>query len=101
MICDENKLDDKGCLGSPDLIVEILSPGNSSKEMRIKKELYESTGVREYWIVFPENQTIAQYVLNETAQKYDNTTLYSTDETIQSAIFPFFKLVLKDIFNSI
>src|ERR1700733_7887807 len=41
VICDENKLDEKGCCGAPDLIVEILSPGNSKKEVRLKYELYE------------------------------------------------------------
>ncbi|MDZ7877198.1 MAG: Uma2 family endonuclease [Saprospiraceae bacterium] len=48
IICDENKLDDKGCIGAPDLIVEILSPSNSTKEMQTKKDLYAETGVREY-----------------------------------------------------
>src|SRR5215217_1614082 len=51
IICDESKLDDRGCLGAPDLIVEILSPGNSRKEMDNKFELYEECGVREYWLV--------------------------------------------------
>lgn len=48
IICDLTKLDDKGCLGAPDFIVEILSPGNSSKEMKTKKLLYEENAVREY-----------------------------------------------------
>ena len=56
IICDETKLDDKGCIGAPDLIVEILSPGNSTKEMRTKKDLYAETGVREYWIIDPEHE---------------------------------------------
>ena len=51
VICDLTKLDDRGCLGAPDLIVEILSPGNSTREMKIKKELYAESGVKEYWIV--------------------------------------------------
>lgn len=55
VICDESKLDTRGCLGAPDLVIEILSPGNSKKEMRLKKLLYEENAVREYWIVDPEH----------------------------------------------
>ena len=58
IICDENKLDDKGCIGAPDLVIEILSSGNSSKEMKYKFDLYEEAGVLEYWIVNPENKTL-------------------------------------------
>ncbi|GAB2632597.1 hypothetical protein GCM10027035_28700 [Emticicia sediminis] len=49
VICDLDKLDDAGCVGVPDLIVEILSPGNSRKEMKEKFEVYEENGVKEYW----------------------------------------------------
>src|SRR4051794_27582693 len=49
VICDETKLDERGCCGAPDLVVEILSPGNSRKEIRLKHELYEEAGVKEYW----------------------------------------------------
>jgi Uma2 family endonuclease len=48
VICDKDKLDDRGCLGAPDLIIEILSPGNSKKEMDIKFDIYEENGVKEY-----------------------------------------------------
>ncbi|MDG6324058.1 Uma2 family endonuclease [Glaesserella parasuis] len=63
VICDSNKLDEKGCIGAPDLIVEILSPGNSKREMKDKYELYQEQGVSEYWIVRPEEQHIQIYVL--------------------------------------
>ena len=53
VICDPSKLDDKGCFGAPDLIVEILSPSNSRVELQNKFELYEEFGVREYWIIHP------------------------------------------------
>jgi len=64
VICDETKLDSRGCCGAPDLVVEILSPGNSKKEIRLKQELYEEAGVKEYWIVYPEEQSIAVLLLN-------------------------------------
>lgn len=63
IICDPNKLDDKGCIGAPDWIIEILSPGNSKKELNEKYRLYEENGVQEYWIVHPNDQTIAVFEL--------------------------------------
>ena len=65
IVCDLEKLDDKGCLGAPDLIVEILSPGNSKKEMVNKRNLYEENGVREYWIIAPESEMLTQLVLQK------------------------------------
>ena len=58
IICDKNKLDTKGCLGAPDFIIEILSLGNSKREMKIKFELYEESVVREYWLVYPYEESI-------------------------------------------
>ncbi len=65
VICDRSKLDERGCIGAPDLIVEILSPGNSRKEMRDKYELYQEAGVTEYWVVFPSEQVLQRYILDE------------------------------------
>lgn len=65
VICDLSKLDDRGCNGAPDLIIEILSPGNSRTEMKDKFELYQEAGVLEYWIVSPIEKTIQVWMLNE------------------------------------
>ena len=65
VICDKNKLDTKGCIGAPDLIVEIISPGNSRRELKDKYEIYQEAGVKEYWIVNPLEKTINIYSLNE------------------------------------
>lgn len=65
VICDLSKLDDRGCNGAPDLIIEILSPGNSRTEMKDKFELYQEAGVLEYWIVSPIEKTIQVWKLNE------------------------------------
>ena len=61
VICDLGKLDERGCLGAPDLIVEILSPGNSSREMKVKKNIYEEAGVLEYWIIDPNQENLVRY----------------------------------------
>ena len=68
VICDPSKLDDRGCNGAPDLIIEILSPGNSRTEMRDKFELYQEAGVLEYWIANPTEKMIQVFRLNEHGQ---------------------------------
>jgi len=65
VICDPGKLDDRGCIGAPDLIIEILSPGNSRTEMKDKFELYQEAGVLEYWVVSPIERTIQVWKLTE------------------------------------
>jgi Uma2 family endonuclease len=65
VICDASKLDDRGCNGVPDLIVEILSPGNSRTEMKDKFELYQEAGVLEYWVVSPVEKNIQIWTLDE------------------------------------
>ena len=61
VVCSNNKLDDKGCKGAPDWIIEITSPSNAEHDYIIKLYKYQSAGVREYWIVDPKDQTITVY----------------------------------------
>jgi Uma2 family endonuclease len=98
IVCDKDKLDEQGCIGAPDLIVEILSKGNSRKEMRTKYDLYEENGVKEYWIVFPYEEVLQQFVLNEQ-NKYVLHRSYVTDESVQSVIFPDMLLPLAKVFE--
>jgi len=65
VICDPVKLDERGCLGPPDWIIEILSPGNTSHDTKAKFDLYEENGVQEYWIVFPGEKNVAVYALED------------------------------------
>jgi len=58
VICDKSKLTDEGCLGAPDLVVEIISPYTSKKDIKEKYDLYEREGVREYWIVYPGDRAV-------------------------------------------
>ena len=70
VICDPRKLDKKGCIGAPDLIIEILSPGNTRKEMRDKYQVYEENGVKEYWLIHPDEKTIQIFRLNNEGIYY-------------------------------
>lgn len=64
IVCDPAKLDDAGCLGTPDTIIEVLSKGNVDRDINEKFSLYEESGVPEYWIVSPGEKTVTCYVLN-------------------------------------
>jgi Uma2 family endonuclease len=98
VICDHSKLDDKGAIGAPDLIIEILSPGNSQTEMKNKFEVYEENGVREYWIVDPANEVVWAYILNDKG-KYIGLHPFTLEDELTSYVFPDFKLNVADIFK--
>lgn len=98
VICDPDKLDERGCVGAPDLIIEILSPGNSKKEMREKFEVYEEAGVREYWLVNPLDNVVLVYVLNEVG-KYIGLAPVTEDQELRAAIFPELLIDLKEVFG--
>ena len=98
VVCDESKLDNRGCCGAPDLIVEILSPGNSKKEVRLKYELYEEAGVKEYWIIYPEEESIAVFLLDEKTNRYAGASIYASGENIASASINGFVINTNEIF---
>lgn len=74
IICDRNKLTDRGCTGAPDWIIEIVSPGNSSHDYIVKLNLYADADVREYWIVDPAKESIFVYYLEEANFKAEAHT---------------------------
>lgn len=71
VVCDSDKLNDKGCMGAPDWIIEIVSPGSRRMDYFIKLFKYQESGVREYWIVDPEKKCITVYdFANENIADY-------------------------------
>ena len=98
MICDPKKLDDKGCIGAPDRVVEILSPGNTHREMREKYEVYEEAGVKEYWLVNPLEKIVLIYVLNETGTFIGLQPL-TEEQTLETRLFPGLKINLGELFE--
>ncbi len=96
VFCDKTKIDEKGCLGAPDWIIEILSPGNSKKEVKVKYKLYEENGVREYWIVSPEYLSVTVYDLINDA--YVLRDVYFDGDTIPVGIFPSFSIDASRVF---
>ncbi|MDR1593358.1 MAG: Uma2 family endonuclease [Prevotellaceae bacterium] len=97
VICDPSKLDKDGCLGAPDLIVEILSPSTSGRDLNEKFRLYEATGVREYWIVFPDKDVLKVFILQNNG-KYNNGTVYVKKGKAPVHIFEGLSIDLKKLF---
>lgn len=98
VICDKSKLDDRGCLGAPDLVVEILSPGNNKKELLHKYKVYEEFGVKEYWVVSQSDQSILIYTLDDKG-KFQPSKIFTLSEEVGSSVLPGFVLKLDDVFE--
>ena len=94
VICDQKKRGHEGCRGAPDLVVEILSPSNTAIEMERKFRLYKKSGVREYWVVDPENKGLKIYNFSTPV----TATTYSDDDTVPVAIFPDLNVSLEKAF---
>ena len=97
VISDLEKLDIKGCIGAPDWIIEILSPGNTKKEMKEKFSLYEENGVREYWIVYPEYFQLQVFDLKD--DKFVWRSNYVKDDLIPVGIFEGFSININSMFR--
>ncbi len=88
VICDKSKLNDKGCSGAPDWIIEIISPSTSRIDYGVKLFKYRTAGVREYWIVNPVKKTVTVYDF----ENEEKTNQYDFDETIASCIYDDLKI---------
>ena len=98
VICNPEKLDDRGCIGPPDLIVEIISPGNSKREMKDKFEIYQESGVLEYWIVNPTEKMVQVYRRNETG-KYIGLQPFIEGDLLETPIVPGLQINLGEVFD--
>lgn len=100
VICDLNKLDDAGCIGAPDLIIEILSESTAKKDYNEKFNLYEENGVQEYWIANPATFTIEIYALtNNTYQLHGLFDKKNNDDVVTGKLFPELKVSLEEVFR--
>ncbi len=110
VICDSSKIIEKGCLGAPDLIVEILSPSTSKKDLNEKFQLYEKHGVKEYWVVDPGNKYIRVFHLltdDKKNGKYDDGTLIppadwrEKNNIAESVVLDGFQVDVKELLDSL
>lgn len=92
VICDGNKIHDKGCKGAPDWIIEVLSPSTASKDLVHKLRLYERYGVQEYWVVHPIDRVVMMWQLCADSGRYGAVLIEETQGTQTSALFPYLVL---------
>ena len=97
VVCNPDFLDEKGCNGAPDLIIEIISPSNSKHDSITKYQLYEEAGVSEYWLVYPFVKIVDVYHLQES--KYVLHRKYAEDDVIEVKTLPGLVVPLEEIFE--
>ena len=98
VVSDTEKLDNRGCVGAPDLIVEVLSTSTMKKDYNEKFNLYQENGVKEYWLVNPEMKGIQIFTLeNEEYDEYE--TFEEKEEIVTSKIFPELNFPMREIFE--
>lgn len=97
VICDLSKLDERGCAGAPDLVIEILSQSTAVKDIREKYALYERHQVKEYWVVHPGDKYVIIYNLDNTG-KFIRKNIYSGEDSLESSVLKDFQIEMKDIF---
>jgi Uma2 family endonuclease len=99
VVCDPSMLDEMGCVGAPDLIMEILSPGSNSKELKNKYEVYEESGVNEYWIIHPSEKTLLIYTLID--KRYVPSRLFTLGDKVKSKAINGFEMDLDEVFGDL
>ncbi len=99
VVCDPVKLDDAGCKGAPDLVVEILSPTTASKDLNEKYRLYEEHGVKEYWVVYPGENVLEIYELIDG--KYISRGKFVREDQVRSNVLKGLVLNLEDVFEEV
>lgn len=93
VICDKSKLDDRGCNGTPDLVVEIVSPSSQQMDYGIKLFKYRTAGVREYWIMNPATRIVNVYDFENDK----GTRQYSFNDEIPVCIYPNFAIRISEL----
>ncbi len=95
VICDNSKLNPQGCNGSPDLIIEVVSPSSRKMDYNIKNGKYAQAGVREYWIIDPEKERLTIYYYEEDAAPI----FYLFDSPVEVNIFPGLTITISELLN--
>lgn len=98
IVCDPSKLDERGCVGAPDLVIEILSPSMERRDFNEKFLLYETTGVREYWVVYPYDNALNVFILQDDG-KYDKGMVYMQTGKVHGHVLKGLSIDLKKLFE--
>ncbi len=97
VVCDKTRLDERGCNGAPDLVIEVTSPSTAKMDLTIKFDLYQKHGVKEYWIVHPSEKTVMVFKLQETGL-YGVPDRYADDGKVAVPMLGNLVIDLKEVF---
>jgi Uma2 family endonuclease len=107
VICDPSKIDERGCSGAPDFIIEILSPSSTTRDKLLKFNLYLDAGVREYWVVDPNEKLVQAHILDTGRYVTQVYGLYIPEkeeerkyvsDTVPVSVLPGCRIDLKEVF---
>lgn len=98
IVCDPSKLDDRGCKGAPDMIIEILSPSTAKHDKLLKFNKYEKAGVKEYWIVEPDQKLVSVFLLQPDG-RYGRPDIYADEDIVPVSLFKTLAIDLKSVFK--
>ena len=100
VVCDVSKIDHQGCNGAPDWVIEILSKSTAKKDLIEKFEVYQHSGVKEYWIIHPDERTLLAYYLNQDGQyELQRKNPFVEGESVSVKTFEGFAINLGEVFN--
>ncbi len=100
VVCDEKKLDDRGCRGAPDLVIEVLSPATASKDHIVKRRLYEQHKVKEYWLVSPTDRILTIYRLGSDGE-FGKPDIFADTDEVEAKLFPGLVVDLAKVFPAL
>ena len=95
VVCDTSKMEERGCIGAPDWVVEIVSPSSTKLDLGKKLFKYRDAGVREYWIIYPDKRMITVYLFNKDEEK-ECVTIYSFEDEVPCSVIEGLKIRLAD-----
>lgn len=98
VVCDPTKLDDRGCQGTPDLVIEVLSPETAKKDLSVKLQLYERAGVSQYWVVHPLDKTVMVFLSDERGQ-YSKPNVFGEGEQMKVELLKELSIDLSSVFK--
>ncbi|MEL6537100.1 MAG: Uma2 family endonuclease [Bacteroidota bacterium] len=100
VFCDPNRLSNQGAKGAPDWVIEVLSPSTAAKDLNLKAMLYQTHGVREYWIVDPDKEQVIVNRLDEDLKRYTFPQVFDRTDTLSSTVLPELSIALEEVFQA-
>ena len=100
VVCNDLKLDDRGCIGPPDLIAEIITPSSAMMDKNFKRNIYERYGVREYWMIQPQEKSVVVHWMEKHAV-YSKEKIFSFDDRVDSITFKGLNIYFYELYPSL